>query len=71
MKIKQLISHIHLVNGQYITVADRSGCNQAVVEYSTRGIGRYDFGPKHQETVMGLKVNTFRPTAYGIHIDAE
>lgn len=70
MKIKHLIEHSHLVSGQYITVTDRSDRNSPV-EYSTKGIGRYDFGPKHQEKVLALKVNTFRPTEYGIHIDAE
>ena len=70
MKIKQLIAHSHLVSGQYITVRQyRPGMSHT--EYSTQGIGRYDFGPKDQDYVLNLKVNTFRPTEYGIHIDAE
>lgn len=70
MKIRQLIAHSHLISGQYITVSDHSDRNN-VNEYTTQGIGRYDFGPKLQEKVLELKVNTFRPTEYGIHIDAE
>ena len=70
MKISQLIAHSHLVSGQYITVTDRSDRNRPT-EYSSKGIGRYDFGPKNQDYVLSLKVNTFRPTAYEIHIDAE
>lgn len=70
MKIRHLIAHSHLVNGQYITVTDHSDRNNPA-KYSTEGIGRYNFGPKIQEKVLDLKVNTFRPTEYGIHIDAE
>ena len=66
MKVKELIGHSFLTKGQYITVVDRTNG----IEYSSENIGRYDFG-KNQETVLKMKVNSFRPTEYGIHIDAE
>lgn len=66
MKVKQLISHSHLIKGQYITVTDRT----TGAEYSSEKIGRYDFG-RDQDVVLALKVNTFKPTAYGFHVDAE
>lgn len=66
MKVKQLIEHSHLIKGQYITISDHT----SGIEYSSEQIGRYDFG-RNQEQVLRLKVNTFRPTDYGFHIDAE
>lgn len=70
MKVKDLIEHSHLVRNQYVTVTDRTD-REHPVEYSSQGIGRYDFGPKNQDKVLGLKVNTFRWTDFGFHIDAE
>ena len=66
MKVKQLIGFTNLIKDQYITVTDHTN----KIDYSSKGIGRYDFG-RSQDTVLALKVNTFKPTTYGIHIDAE
>lgn len=68
MKIKDLIRHSHLDRGQYITVTEHTN-RDVRTTYSSKDIGRYDFG-RDQEKVLGLTVDTFRPTEYGIHIDA-
>lgn len=65
MKVSQLISHTHLIKGQYITVTDLANN----IEYSSQSIGRYDFGV-NQDTIMALTVETFEPTSYGLHIHA-
>ena len=69
MKVRDLIRHSILARGQYITVTEHVS-RDIKNNYSSENIGRYDFG-RDQDTVLSLKVNTFRPTEYGYHIDAE
>lgn len=66
MKVRDLIGHSMLTRDQFITLTDHA----SGTEYSTEGIGRYDFG-KDADTVLSFTVHTFHPTVYGIHIDAE
>lgn len=64
MKVKDLVSHSHLVSGQYIEVQDTRNLRI----FSSQDYGRYSFGPRDQEHVLNLTVTTFEPTSFGLRI---